>query len=941
MATPLIILKDFLYVDQPGAAAPALRRMATFARVGRLRLKQKRVVHYYRYVAAKDRLILPRGLVARVHEALPTTQILDQRLTVPPADFGLKWALRDYQEAAVSAIIAQEGGVVVAAPGSGKTIMGLALAARWRQPTLFLVHTLRLVKQTEEKARAALALPRRGLGIVADSAKDYGSHLTIATIQTLAKNPRYVRELATRVGTVIVDECVVAESLVDGVPIRYRRVGDIITTYDPATGSFSRNPITHVFTRPAPDTLIRVSAAGRSLVCTPNHPIWTKRGWKRADALIIDDWVFCQGGKDDGQGSFSSDSPVSLVRKTSPIDSSMALQRMEESGSRILLEELWFGLLPSSQFQDDGNNQQQICLETHEGTQSHASQRCEGTSESVPSRRWAQTANTRRKRKAYARTTEDFSRSAGMAYRSSCKDEDAPWLGISSCLQDRRGARGIDDRDRDRRDISSGPSAESPGREKRGVAEWLRVDGLTFLQRGRDAQFNRLCPDGLVYNLEVAEDHTFLTNGIVTHNCHHTPSDSFQKVVNSFPARHRAGLSVGGDTWITVRHDGQVERLRIEELARRLGVPLDHIADLRGYETWAYDPVTKAFRWAQLKAIHRYRNTKQAYALKTRYGRSVTITEDHSIFIVTNPESVGHNIAVEIVKGSELSVGDFLLADGPEESALGVPLGARARWSGLPVDIQSIELVEEAEVFDLSTDAETFCGNSLVLHNSATPTRDDGLGGMVTAILGPRVVIPRAILRERGVIIDPQIMLVDSTWVAPEGGSHAQAEKARALDPGRNALLAQLVWLARSRKQRVLVLVEREIHATRLAALLTKGGVPAWPVMGRLPTPLQDKRFELMEQGRAVVVATKLANEGLDWPALDCLVLATPGRSPTVLEQRTGRIARTSPGKTFALVYDVADPLSPVYLAQAQARLQYYKTQGYRVRRMTWPRNPT
>lgn len=221
---------------------------------------------------------------------------------------------------------------------------------------------------------------------------------------------------------------------------------------------------------------------------------------------------------------------------------------------------------------------------------------------------------------------------------------------------------------------------------------------------------------------------------------------------------------------------------------------------------------------------------------------------------------------------------------------------------------------------------------------SATPDRDDGLGGMVYAILGEPVKVRRDVLAERGVILHPTIYLVATRWMAPPDVPYADTEEARAKDPARNVLIARLVAHARNQGQRILVLVEREIHASLLAHILTKMGIPAYPVMGRLPTALQDQRFHWMETGKAVVVATKLANEGLDWPALDCVILATPGRSPTVLEQRTGRIARMAPGKTEALVYDLVDYLAPTYAAQAQARFKKYTAMGYPVRRFQWPK---
>lgn len=445
----ILTLREHLYVDYPSEALPLLQQLATFERIGRLRPGQHRVVRYWRLTNNGTRLILPRGLTPKVLKLLPGSVLRDERLRTRGIDLGFRASLRDYQAAMVDALESRQGGVMVMPPSAGKTRTAMALAARWQQPTLFLVHQLRLLDKTLGDARTLLTLPRKGLGAIADSRRQIGTHFTVATIQTLSKKPRLIKELIPRVGTIIVDEC------------------------------------------------------------------------------------------------------------------------------------------------------------------------------------------------------------------------------------------------------------------------------------------------------------------------HHAGADSYKKVIEAFPAVFRLGLS-------------------------------------------------------------------------------------------------------------------------------------------------------------------------------ATPDRDDGLGPMVYAILGSPVRVTREALADKGVMIDPIIYLVNTHWQAPEEVPFHEAEEARATDPQRNVLVAKLAVLAWRRRQRILVLVEREKHAILLAQILTKAGVPAHPVMGRLPTALQDQRFRWMEQGKAAVVATKLANEGLDWPALDCLILATPGRSPTVLEQRTGRIARIAEGKTVALVYDLADA-SPMYIDQTRARIAKYQEMGYRLRRFRWP----
>ena len=46
-----------------------------------------------------------------------------------------------------------------------------------------------------------------------------------------------------------------------------------------------------------------------------------------------------------------------------------------------------------------------------------------------------------------------------------------------------------------------------------------------------------------VFDLEIEDNHNFVANGLLVHNCHHTPARTFLKAITSFPARYYLGLS--------------------------------------------------------------------------------------------------------------------------------------------------------------------------------------------------------------------------------------------------------------------------------------------------------------------------------------------------------------------------------------------------------------
>lgn len=105
--------------------------------------------------------------------------------------------LKLFQETAVKQLIRQKRGIVVSLPGTGKTIMALAVASALQQKTLFVCPTTQIADQTVEKAK-------RFLGI--EAKRWYGKYEEDGDfIVTLFQ--KMVRETRTpKHGLIIVDE---------------------------------------------------------------------------------------------------------------------------------------------------------------------------------------------------------------------------------------------------------------------------------------------------------------------------------------------------------------------------------------------------------------------------------------------------------------------------------------------------------------------------------------------------------------------------------------------------------------------------------------------------------------------------------------------------------------------------------------------------------------
>lgn len=157
---------------------------------------------YFYYVDGTN-LVIPCGAGKWIRPYLNGAEVVQDL-----ADHGLipypgSIPLYDYQEEAVQAMKKAGCGILQSPCGSGKTQMGIALAAKLQRKTLWVTHTQDLLNQSYE--RAAQYFPKNILGKITGGKVMIGSHMTFATAQTLSKldlqKYKYCWDL------IIADEC--------------------------------------------------------------------------------------------------------------------------------------------------------------------------------------------------------------------------------------------------------------------------------------------------------------------------------------------------------------------------------------------------------------------------------------------------------------------------------------------------------------------------------------------------------------------------------------------------------------------------------------------------------------------------------------------------------------------------------------------------------------
>lgn len=158
-------------------------------------------------VTVDDNLVLPRGLrhdIARIVEESGSQLVVDDRRTAgSEIELAFNGTLDDRQSAAVSAMLAHEDGVLVAPPGSGKTVMACAIIAERAVSTVVLIDRKVLAEQWRERIRDFLGIKPGQLG---GGRKKVSGVVDVMMLPSLARRDD-VAEITAGYGQVIVDEC--------------------------------------------------------------------------------------------------------------------------------------------------------------------------------------------------------------------------------------------------------------------------------------------------------------------------------------------------------------------------------------------------------------------------------------------------------------------------------------------------------------------------------------------------------------------------------------------------------------------------------------------------------------------------------------------------------------------------------------------------------------
>ncbi len=116
------------------------------------------------------------------------------------------------------------------------------------------------------------------------------------------------------------------------------------------------------------------------------------------------------------------------------------------------------------------------------------------------------------------------------------------------------------------------------------------------------------------------------------------------------------GASVDYSTPMIYRENG---RIGIKEAGKLIDPYFEQGKDGRAYtngiEVFCFDPKTYETKWSPIQYVYRHRHAGKMLRFRLQTGREVTVTRDHSIFVLRNGQ-------VRSVPANEIGLGDFVVA---------------------------------------------------------------------------------------------------------------------------------------------------------------------------------------------------------------------------------------------------------------------------------------
>ena len=214
-----MVLGDQVYIDRSGlppVLANRLLHMAAFQnpefyKAQALRLSTFRIPRVIGCAELHSRHIaLPRGCLDQAESLLSSlgirVTISDKRNPGRPIQASFLGELTPQQQAAESALLPHDTGVLAATTAFGKTVVAASVIAARKTNTLVLVHRRQLLDQWAARLQTFLDISSGKVGTIGGGTRKPGGFVDVAIIQSLVRKGE-VDDLVSDYGQLVVDEC--------------------------------------------------------------------------------------------------------------------------------------------------------------------------------------------------------------------------------------------------------------------------------------------------------------------------------------------------------------------------------------------------------------------------------------------------------------------------------------------------------------------------------------------------------------------------------------------------------------------------------------------------------------------------------------------------------------------------------------------------------------
>jgi superfamily II DNA or RNA helicase len=193
-----------------------------------------------------------------------------------------------------------------------------------------------------------------------------------------------------------------------------------------------------------------------------------------------------------------------------------------------------------------------------------------------------------------------------------------------------------------------------------------------------------------------------------------------------------------------------------------------------------------------------------------------------------------------------------------------------------------------------------------VFGGTATPNRADNADLVIEGLFGRKTaIIDASFLIKKGHLMKPNIYYIKLTKIPKRISSFAEDVNLNIVEnEERNNHIISIAKTLANDDLSVLVLVSRIDHGKYLHSMIEDSEF----IYGQTSVKKRQEVLNDLESKKTkIVISSTIADEGLDIPTLNVVILGGGGKSPNKCKQRVGRGIRKSPGKKCSLIFDFID----------------------------------